>query len=360
MKLTPIRARGRRSGPSLIVSTTPANQENAPQRAKRLASKRKSLLERQIPLEIMEQIFVLSENLNLPRCSPLLGRLLSGRSTLVRLFIAAFQPTWDCCFGVNRQEVKTVHNKRTDMQADTTTPWCFDFVSESYLGDPEFQSGILACQWLSMDIILEAQRVWARRFACDRWFSHTHVSLEDEDAKHCYHPTHNRSGGFGHFESTGCFEYDWVQYGINGVKPSLNFYVDVHPHTTIPDELVMGPWTTQQQMILFWLRRGSARIQPNSQTWEILLKGIQNAVTDRSPNHQDGRLIQMLLLQEDFFPTQILDKDHYIWPLEVLDKEKTMVKRIIEERQRSGVAYLPELDELNRRMVHYRRRHSTS
>lgn len=60
---------------------------------------KKSLLEREIPLEIMERFFILSENTNFPLCSPLLGRLLSGRQTLVATVIAAFGPTWEIGFG---------------------------------------------------------------------------------------------------------------------------------------------------------------------------------------------------------------------------------------------------------------------
>ncbi|KAF6807737.1 hypothetical protein CMUS01_14052 [Colletotrichum musicola] len=273
----------------------------------------------------------------------------------VRLLIAAFYPTWDCCFGVNKHEIKTVRN-RTDKENDMTTPWSFNFVSELCLGDPKFQSGILACRWLKIDIVLEAQCVWARRFAWDRWFSHMHVSLKDEDAKHRHYPTYDRNGGFGHFESTACFEYDWIQYGLDGVRHPLDFYIDVHPHTTIPDELIMGPWTTKQQMLLFWLRRGGARIQHISQTWEVLLKGIQNAVTERSPDRQDGRLIRMLLLQEDFFPTQPANRDLFLWPLEVLGEEKIRVEEIIEKRQHGGVARLPELNKLSKRIFHCHRR----
>lgn len=130
---------------------------------------------------------------------------------------------------------------------------------------------MLASSWINVDLIFEARQVWAWRFARDRWYSHTHVGPKDEesDQNTTISSPHDRSGGFGHFDSRDCFEYDWALYGLCGAKPTLDFYVDVHPKTTIPDDLITGPWTLEQQRLLFWLRRGGALIQPETQTWEV-------------------------------------------------------------------------------------------
>lgn len=54
-----------------------------------------SLLETEIPLEIMEKIFWLSgPNLNLPRASHHIGKLLSNPSTMKMTFIKAFEHIW--------------------------------------------------------------------------------------------------------------------------------------------------------------------------------------------------------------------------------------------------------------------------
>ncbi|WQF83056.1 hypothetical protein CDEST_08070 [Colletotrichum destructivum] len=358
MQLTPIKVRGKRGkAPSSKNSTKPPPRERKSRLSTRLGIKRKSLLERQLPLEIIERIFVFSENLNFPRCSPLVGRLLSGRSTLVNLLISSFHPTWDCWFGVDRRTVKMVpkHGATQDLR----TGWRHENFPEFFPGDPELQSSVLATPWVNVDIILDALQVWAWRFARDRWYSHSHVGPKDEEADQNHDPLHlphDRLGGFGHFDSRGCFDYDWLAYGLGGSKPALDFYVDVHPKTSIPDSLIAGPWTPEQQKLLFWLRRGGARIQAEHQTWETLLVGLQNAVTHRNPGNLDGRLIHMLLLLDDFFPSQRLEESHSLWPLEVLEKEHAKVVKLLEARRRSKAGHLPELVQLEKRMIDYHRR----
>lgn len=47
-----------------------------------------------MPLEILEDIFMYSENINLVRASPLLGKFLSGLETRHAVFVYAFAPTF--------------------------------------------------------------------------------------------------------------------------------------------------------------------------------------------------------------------------------------------------------------------------
>ncbi|GJC82738.1 hypothetical protein ColLi_05576 [Colletotrichum liriopes] len=331
MQLTPIKVRGKRGkAASSKVSIKQPAQKRTSQLSSRLTVKRKSLLERQLPLEIIERIFVLSENLNFPRCSPLVGRLLSGRSTLVNLLIAAFHPTWDCWFGVDRRVLKTVLKRGAT--EDSPRVRQHESFPEFYPGDPEFQSSVLASPWIDVDIIFDARQVWAWRFARDRWYSHSHVGPKEEetDQDNPLGSTHDRVGGFGHFDSRGCFDYDWLAYGLNGSKPALDFYVDVHPKTTVPDGLI-----TEKQTL---------RI------------GLQNAVTQRNPGNLDGRLIHMLFLLDDFFPSQGLEDNLSLWPLEVLEEEHAKVVRLLEARKRSKAGPLSELVQLEKRMVDYHRR----
>ncbi|KAK2060914.1 hypothetical protein LY76DRAFT_590964 [Colletotrichum caudatum] len=357
MQLTPIKVRGKRGKPPSSKATTKQPVKKRPSRlSSRLSVKRKSLLERQLPLEIIERIFVLSENLNFPRCSPLVGRLLSGRSTLVNILIAAFHPTWDCWFGVDRRALKTVLKR--DATEDSQRVWRHENTPEFFPGNPEFQSSLLASPWLNVDIMFDARQVWAWRFARDRWYSHSHVGPKQEGADWIgsLDSPHDQVGGFGHFESRGCFEYDWLAYGLNSPKPALDFYVDVHPKATIPDGLITGPWTPEQQRLLFWLRRGGAKIQAEHQTWETLRVGLQNAVTHRNPGNLDGRLVHMLFLLDDFFPSQGLEDELSLWPLDVLGEEHAKVVRLLEARGCSKAGPLPELIQLEKRMTDYHRR----
>lgn len=102
MKLTPLKVRGKRTTGApkkrKLCELRPEEVTKPPRKFRKRPAK-KSLLEREIPLEIMERFLILSENMNFPMCSPLLGRLLSGRHTLVAVVLAAFGPTWEVAFG---------------------------------------------------------------------------------------------------------------------------------------------------------------------------------------------------------------------------------------------------------------------
>lgn len=52
-----------------------------------------------LPAEILESIFLYSANVALPRSAPIIGSKLSGRATLIRFIIWAFQDTWEQSFG---------------------------------------------------------------------------------------------------------------------------------------------------------------------------------------------------------------------------------------------------------------------
>lgn len=107
MNLTPVHTRRKRKFAS---STSPLPLQLAqisqrkPQRTiqqVRLSrlSKRTSRLD-SLPTEILELILLYSSNVALPLTSPMVGLKLSGRFTLLRLFIWAFHDTWLQWFGI--------------------------------------------------------------------------------------------------------------------------------------------------------------------------------------------------------------------------------------------------------------------
>ncbi|KAM0282238.1 hypothetical protein ACHAQH_003102 [Verticillium albo-atrum] len=331
MPLTPIKVRGKRNGAAKKNKRVhPYDRSNSstptPTLIRRIRPRKKSLLERQLPLEILERIFYLSENLAFPRCSPLLGRLLSGRQTLLGAAVAAFAPTWDAWYGVDQRRLQGFHWKHRLTDAERAR--CRAIEEGLHPGNPAFQSAILACPWADLPTILEAQSQWARRFA----------------------PSRPAPSPLGDDEDTGPL------LDADGPTP---LYQDVHPHTRIPDPLISGPWSPHQALVLRWLRRGGARFHP-SQDWELKLRGLRAAVA-APPPRLDTALVAALCLMGDFFwdredrtprlgrattttaareddDTGITDE----WPRAVLAEELDRVDHL-RERWRAGGGREPEV-----------------
>jgi hypothetical protein len=80
-----------------------------------------------LPSEILESILLYSANLALPRVSNFIGAKLSGRATLLRLFILAFHDTWEQWFGIPTNPA-IVHG-----------PWLENAQHVPCRGDPKFQ-----------------------------------------------------------------------------------------------------------------------------------------------------------------------------------------------------------------------------
>ncbi len=135
MELTPIRVRGKRrtGGDQLLVAPPPKRFRKDQTQEKQAGVRRPkaSRIEKSLPLEVLERIFWLSENVNFPRASPRLGRLLSGPSTLRESFLSAFGPTWEVWFGC-------VHGRGTDFPVvHSYAGWEEDRVR--FGGNPGFQ-----------------------------------------------------------------------------------------------------------------------------------------------------------------------------------------------------------------------------
>ncbi|KAK4068623.1 uncharacterized protein Triagg1_7271 [Trichoderma aggressivum f. europaeum] len=232
MDLTKVRVRGKRKTPA--TSRPRSLQEQPPAKALRTrkslssvmaarATRQRSTLD-SLPGEILENILLYSANLSLPLVSNYIGMKLSGRATLLRLFIRAFHETWDQWFGIPTNPA-IVHG-----------PWLEDAQHVPCCGDPVFQVG------------------------------------------------HDYDGGFCHFNARECFEADyqqaikWPAFAARGVHW---FSQDIHPLTRIPDRLTTGPWDDESQRQLFWLCRGGYMtcgkliVQP---PWEVKMELIRNSM----------------------------------------------------------------------------------
>ncbi|KIE00182.1 hypothetical protein MAJ_03839, partial [Metarhizium majus ARSEF 297] len=274
MLLTPVHIRGKRKRdpPPTPSSAAAANTDKAPKKMKRsLASLRASRLSRHrtvlesLPAELLESILLYSENLSLPRSSHLIGAKLSGRATLLRLFMLAFHDTWNQWFGIPKTQLHGPRPKQKE--------WA------SFDGDAVFQSAMLELPWVDVDFILQAQQAWSDRYARDRWYQHS-VPFEDG-----YHQlNHDHHGGFAHFHARDCFEADykraleWPAFKTEAMSWGTH---DLHPRARFPVDLITGPWDEEKKRRLFWLTRGGLQMGGEGQNpvpWEIKLKCLENAI----------------------------------------------------------------------------------
>lgn len=233
-----------------------------------------------LPVELLESIFLYSANLALPRASHLIGAKLSGKATLLRLFIAVFHETWDQWFGIPRLQLQG--------------PKLKDGTFFVYEGDISFQSDMLELPWVDIDFILQAQQAWADKYARDRWYQHS-VPFAEGEGKF----NHGHEGGFSHFKSRACFDADyeralkWPAFQTTSMTWGTR---DVHPHVRMPMDLITGPWNEEKRRRIFWLTRGGIRLGAKGQTpvpWEVKLACLDNAVI--SAEELDPLIINCLI-----------------------------------------------------------------
>lgn len=131
MELTPIRIPGkrRRKGEPAValVLRKRTKGDKTEKRSKKISKPRASYLEKKLPLEIVERIFWMSENVNFLRSGLRIGQLLSGEPTRRETFLQAFGPTWDVWFGCTKGSagIKSYHGWQQD--------------STRFGGSPDFQ-----------------------------------------------------------------------------------------------------------------------------------------------------------------------------------------------------------------------------
>jgi hypothetical protein len=137
MNLTPIYIKGKRRRPGeprpptlKDIRKLQAKQalQPRPKILKRLRRKGKCPLLEKLPLEVLERIFVFSENVEFLKCSRKIGGMLSNHSSLVEFVAAAFGPTWDNWFGCVSKEVMSYKGNMTQHASRLG-------------GDPKFQVG---------------------------------------------------------------------------------------------------------------------------------------------------------------------------------------------------------------------------
>ncbi|KAI2615360.1 hypothetical protein GGR54DRAFT_642383 [Hypoxylon sp. NC1633] len=271
MKLTPISVPGkRRHAGDVLVDAQPKRARHTPKLTSQPSREARASYLEKLPLEVLENIFWMSGNINLPRASPRVGRMLSGRPTLRETFITAFVPTWDAWFNIVRDRA---------------------YIDECVQGDPVFQSGILQYSWTNIAFILECWNIYVRRRA--------NGQLRNGEAFHCQHPRiwgdPGDVGAMGREddeclvdpdEASLCFFHDYAAFhnferrnsvGNFAVAETALSFFQVHKNTRIPDTLLESPWTDETLQKLFWLVRGGARLSPE-QTWELTSEGWRNAV----------------------------------------------------------------------------------
>lgn len=131
MKLTPIRVRGKRGQPKpekkrKVKGLENADHEEPPipnsKRARKHHGKdgktrMRNTLPRlsQLPQEVLERVFIASQNLSLPLVSRDLHHRLSSDSIKYQIVGAAFGLTWDAHYGIDKFEVSSYDGWQWDM-----------------------------------------------------------------------------------------------------------------------------------------------------------------------------------------------------------------------------------------------------
>ncbi|KAH6647065.1 hypothetical protein BKA67DRAFT_425405 [Truncatella angustata] len=277
MELTPIRIPGkrRRKGePPVVFHVPPRKDKHTAKRRKKpkVPKLKASYLEKKLPLEIMERILWMSENVNFAKSGARVGYLLSGESTRKETFVQAFGPTWDVWFGCVKNGDSTVVSYH-DWQNDSARSG----------GSPDFQSqsALLQYSWVDINFILDCLDSWVYRFARNRFFQHQKL-WGDPDSQH---QLDDDSGDYGNFKSARQYflhDYDAFCSNLDDDLPPPDLqpsWMEVHHETQIPDSLLTGPWDEDAMQKLFWLVRAGARLSAD-QTWETTLEGFHNAMAN--------------------------------------------------------------------------------
>ncbi|OTB17012.1 hypothetical protein K445DRAFT_316528 [Daldinia sp. EC12] len=323
MELTPIKVRGKRQrGGNEVAVVVPEKRRKASvksklrrsQRSQRSRESKASYLEK-IPLEILERILWYSGNVNLPRSSPLVGRLLSGHSTLRETFIVAFQPTWDAWFG------------SVGHRDDSTRP------TE---GNPEFQSGLLGYSWSNISFILECWDFYVRRIAkaqpsgTGQPFHLQHLRIWGDPDNPANVMLEDDSYLVDPQEASRCFFHDYAAFKAirehigyhlrTFTQPNPSTFLQVHKDTQIPDSLFTSPYSEESLQKLFWLVRGGARLSPD-QTWELTLQAFHDAVPETLPHAGEVNIIMVKLL--------FTLRAYHAWPQYVIDEEENRIYSIL-------------------------------
>ncbi|KAG8167738.1 hypothetical protein KVR01_003427 [Diaporthe batatas] len=319
MRLTPIRVRGKRGQPKPDKKRKDDGFDEpdpqglpAPKRARKHHAKQakhgdprlKNGLSRlsQLPQEVLERVFVASQNLSLPLVSRDLHHRLSSDSIKYQMVGAAFRSTWDRYYGVDKFETSSYDGWQWDVRRIE--------------GDHDFQSAILACSWAKIPMILSSFDVWVRQHAAGRaYFTIPQLKTErladTPRAGSLYDRAYVTSDDDDDDESTSImamreklgFDFEcFLRYILppssdssalpgrrlrflsDRLRALLGTHLEIHPGTKIPLTLLSGPFESEDGAItlgvekmqrLFWLVRGGACLKED-QTWESTREGFQH------------------------------------------------------------------------------------
>ncbi|KAL1843939.1 hypothetical protein VTJ49DRAFT_6882 [Mycothermus thermophilus] len=228
---------------------------------------------------------MMSQNINLLRGSLRLGQRFSKPSFLTELIEAAFAPIWEEYYGAYCEI----------FEPDTPVP-----------GNYEFQGDILACPWLTADLMISAQQKWYRRNGGPGWWARKQAEASAEVLP-------RPSVAEGADAVATLFEDSWTTFrdrcasavtssslGEDEVRslvglalfPDDDFLIEVHPSAPLPHRLFFPPFDWEKAKMLFWLARAGKKMRENWM-WELSLNSYHEILKVEDPHLA---LVMFLLL----------------------------------------------------------------
>ncbi|KAG6239194.1 hypothetical protein E4U23_007856 [Claviceps purpurea] len=218
-------------------------------------SSRSGLSLQDLPVELLESIFLYSMNLALPRSSPLLGAKLSAKVTLSRVFMATFHDNWEWSFREYEGGIYPDWEERDVEELDE---------------EASTQFTLLSMPWADIDFILNAQQAWADKYARGRSLGHADAGgdeyspEEDTSYTSSFHQ-HVLQHSLGEltFDARACFEADYDRALLLPFSPdkfsavTLSVLPILDEEPVVPVDLITGPWDEEKRRRLFWLARGN-------------------------------------------------------------------------------------------------------
>ncbi|KAG5988659.1 hypothetical protein E4U52_006340 [Claviceps spartinae] len=163
--------------------------------------------------------------------------------------------------------------------------------------------------WVDIDFILEAQQIWADKYARGRCYRHYEI-IESATRDLYENNVHARDQYMQHvrqheektwnFDARACFEADYeraLQFPPaveNMYKNSLWGSAEVHPYVRVPIDLITGPWDEEKKRRLFWfVRTGVVQLSKVIGYSKVRLAGLDAAMI--SPEKPDPLVIKCLM-----------------------------------------------------------------
>ncbi|KAI1140874.1 hypothetical protein F5Y05DRAFT_290032 [Hypoxylon sp. FL0543] len=275
MELTPIKIPGkRRSAADTVIIRRRKKPRMGSESSRKEAPAQTHIPRLQcMPLEILEEIFYLSENINLPRSNPAIGSLLSGIRTRRDFFILAFRPNWKAYLGI--------------------PDGIFDDLDYPNEADPKLQSALLEESWVDITFILMCldrfvQRVMKRLVAkgdqlCDR-IIFLFPFIDPEKPSDLFWKDYAKLRQIEEL-SIDNFEF-FVHRPVSIFRFTIRTRVFrlIHGETRVPDSLLVASAEDEGALQkLFWLVQSGARLSPE-QTWEVTLPAFHHSVPKTFPH----------------------------------------------------------------------------